>query len=384
MSEAKKRAPLDLPLKIILTEDGLNFFIRNRKKLQKFRTADNLEAYGIGLAQISPPTVQQMMNINYVSRIEVSRIEFLSKRQEIMDISKVIIYEILYERFDSDIFDLLLKSDMIISWNRSNPGHTIDKQTKINDAFLQDLLIQKKDQITEIEDEILDKLRREVNENTKLIAEEKNIQLLLIEKFLNRLRPLVWFILSRNQGTSDYLFLLNDMRETLKQYIEKARIAEYISLMILELLSQAENANLISCAQKLYQRQIKIENLLFDQALRTRLLSELEKNDERLYLSWKLVNRSGSQQVEITIFNKESEYNAMKERINAKKTLEIKEKTLTDFYNESAETQTNTDLGLYYLSYLSDACKKVSIKFESNVHQIVSSELTVVTLRLIF
>ncbi len=384
MSEAKKKAPLDLPLKIILTEDGLNFFIRNKKKLNKFKTADNMEAYGIGLTQISPSTVQQMMNINYVSKIEISRTEFLSKRQEIIDITKVIIFEILYERFDSDVFDILVKSDLIISWNRNNPGHIIDQRTKINDSYLHEVLTQKRSEIAEIEDEILDPLREEINENTKLIAEEKNIQLLTSEKFLKKLRPLIWFILSRNQGSKDYVFLLNDMCEVLKQYIEKAKIGEYISLMILELLSQAENTNLLSYAEKIYKRQLNIDNLLFDQVLRSKLIKELERNDERVYLSWRLQSRSGGQMVEITIFNKESEYNAMREKINAKKTLEIKEKTLTDFYNDIADVQTNTELGMYYLSYLSDACKNVNVKFESNVHQIVQSELTVITMKLTF
>lgn len=384
MADTKKRLTLDLPLKIILTEEGINFFIRNKKKLNKFKMADNMEAYGIGMSQISPSTVQQMMNINYVSKIEISRIEFLTKRQDIIDISKLIIFEILYERFDSEIFEVMLKSDMIIAWNRNNPGHIIDQKTKINDNYLTEVLTQKGDQVSQIEDEILHPLRHEIDHNTKLLPEEKNIQLLLSEKYLKKLRPLIWFLFSRNQGTKDFLFLLNDIRSTLKKYLEKAKIAEYISLMILELLSQAENTNLVSCASKLYKRKISINNLLFDQTLRSKIMEELEKNNERLYLSWNFTPRTGGQQVEITIFNKESEYNSMKDNINAKKTIEIKEKSLTEFYGDSSETQTNSDLGMYYLSYLSDACKKVKVKFESNVHQIVASDLTVINLKLVF
>ena len=385
MTEQKKKKTLDLPLKIILTEEGINFFIKNQKKLQKFRMADNMEAYGFGLSQISPQTVQQMMNIHYVSKIEISRTEFLSKRQEIVDISKLIIFEILYERFDYDIFHVLMRSDMIISWNRSNPGHIIDQRTKINDSYLQDVLTNKKEQINEIRMEILEPLFKQIDMNEKLLPEEKNIQLLLSEKYLVRLQPLIWFILTRNQGSADYLIMLNDMRGHLRKYLDKSKIAEYTSLMVLELLSQAENTNLLSYAGKIYKRQINSESLLFDQTLREKMLRELERNNEKLYLSWRITSRAdGQQQLEITIFNKESEYNAMREKINSRKTLEIKEKSLQEFYSDSSEVQTNTDLGMYYLSYLSDACRHENVKFESNVHQIISSDLTVINLKLIF
>ena len=46
--------------------------------------------------------------------------------------------------------------------------------------------------------------------------------------------------------------------------------------------------------------------------------------------------------------------------------------------------QEGTDLGLYYLSYLEDACKKVNIKFESIVNQSSSSDLTVINLKFNF
>jgi hypothetical protein len=42
------------------------------------------------------------------------------------------------------------------------------------------------------------------------------------------------------------------------------------------------------------------------------------------------------------------------------------------------------ELGLYYLSYLNEAASKVNVKFDSLVNQIRNSDLTVITLRLVF
>lgn len=40
--EVEKKNPLiKLPLKVILTEEGIDFFIRNKKRPHRFRMADN-------------------------------------------------------------------------------------------------------------------------------------------------------------------------------------------------------------------------------------------------------------------------------------------------------------------------------------------------------
>ncbi|HQC26048.1 MAG TPA: hypothetical protein PLU31_00200, partial [Treponemataceae bacterium] len=62
----------------------------------------------------------------------------------------------------------------------------------------------------------------------------------------------------------------------------------------------------------------------------------------------------------------------------------LDKKSLIDFYRELPEGQEGTDLGLYYLSYLDEACKKVNVKFESLVNQYSSSDLTVINLILNF
>ena len=55
-----------------------------------------------------------------------------------------------------------------------------------------------------------------------------------------------------------------------------------------------------------------------------------------------------------------------------------------DFYKEGPdEVAGNTELGLYYLSYLSEECQKVGVHFESLVNQMRESNLTVITLNLL-
>jgi hypothetical protein len=197
----KKRSPIiDLPVKIFLTEEGVDFFIKNKKKLNRFRMADDVEAYGISLQEFSPLTIQRMLLVNYINSIEIERAEFMTKRQDVMDLAKLLVYGKLYTMMDSAVFQSLIKSDLIKRWNRMNPGNIIDEKTKVNDTFISQLLAKNPDLVREIKKEILYPIHDNISTNSGLLPEEKNIQLFLSEKYLDNLRPLIWLILSRYQG----------------------------------------------------------------------------------------------------------------------------------------------------------------------------------------
>lgn len=382
----ERKSVLDLPIKIVLTEEGTGFFIRKGKNLQRFKLADNVEEYGIVLDKVSPPSLQRMMLVDYISKVEISKSEFMSSRQEIMDLSKLIVYSVLYRQYDAYIFSRVLASDVIKKWNRLNPANIIDEKTRINDSFLQSVIKDKEKDLEEIKQQVLAPMFSFISKNASLLPEEKNVQLLLSEKFLNNLRPFTWFIVAKFKGYDGYEQLLKDIRTSLAEYMEKSKIAEYVSLMVMELAMNAENSNLKREAKAIFKGAVDMNAVLFDPNIRKQVLESLERRGELVYLSWKIGSRNASigtqGKLQITLFNKESEYRNVKEVIEDRKNADLKKKSLMDFYRQLPEGEANTELGLYYLSYLSEACEKVNIKFESLVNQLPGSDLTVITLSL--
>ncbi|MGA2544912.1 MAG: hypothetical protein ABSF43_00010 [Rectinemataceae bacterium] len=381
--QARKKV-IDLPVKLVLTEAGTSFFIRRGKNLKKFKLADNVEEYGIVLDTFSPTSLQRMMLVDYISKVEISKSEFMSTRQEIMDLAKLVVYSMLYRQYDAYIFARVLASDVIKKWNRLNPANIIDEKTKINDGFLQNVLKEKEKDVLEIKQEILSPLYAYISKNSSLLPEEKNVQLLLSEKFLNNLRPFIWFIIAKFKGSEGYDQLVKDVRASLAEFMEKSTIAEYVSLMIIELAMNAENSNLKREAKAVFKGAVDMNAVLFDPNIRRQVAESLERKGELVYLSWKIGSRSatvGMQgRLQITLYNKESEYQTIKEVFEAHKSADLKNKSLQAFYKQLPEGEANTELGLYYLSYLSEACEKVNVKFESLVNQMPGSDLTVITL----
>lgn len=390
MAEEKRKKILELPMKIIFNEEGINFFIKSNKKLSKFKLADEVEQYGIFFDSFSPASVQKMLLINYIQYMEISRPEFMSKRQDVMDLSKLITYGTLYRRFDEIVFAKVLDSEVIRKWNRANPSSIIDRKTAINDGYLQQALEKNKAIVGGIKQEVLRSLVESVQANDSLLPEEKNIQLFLAEKFLTTLRPFIWFILVKFKDSDDLILLLNDVENVLKEFMVKSKIAEYLSLMTMELAIMAENSNIQNFARARYKGTLDPMAVMYDPEMRKMIVEEMRARSQNVFLSWKVGGESARgvnsrERLQVKIFNKEAGFQDLKKSVDDTKNQNVKARSLMDFYKEgNEETAGNTELGLYYLSYLSEECQKVGVHFESLVNQIRESNLTVITLNLLF
>ena len=190
MSAADKKFILDLPLKVILTEQGASHFISHKKKLLRFRLADNVEEYGISLNHFSPISVQNMILVDYISKIEISMSEFVSSRQEIMDLSKLIVYSILYKMFDRQIFSALIQCDCVRKHNRATPSQLIDEKTQIPDKQLRSALATKDAVIQQARKTILDPVWKTIMKMRSVTARTARLRLNSVLK-----KRCQWFVL---------------------------------------------------------------------------------------------------------------------------------------------------------------------------------------------
>ena len=388
MSASDKKFIIELPLKVILTEDGASNFISHNKKLMRFRLADNVDEYGISLNKFSPQSIQSMILLDYISKIEISMSEFVSSRQEVMDLSKVVVYSLLYKQFDRDVYSALIQCECVRKHNRANPSHLIDEKTQMSERQLRSILQNKENVIQQTRRSILDPIWKAIMTNSDYSDEEKNIYLLMSEKFMNRLGLMNWYIITLFHKADGANEMFIAIRNLLSSYMEKSKVAEYISVMVMELALNNENTNIRKEARNMYQDVEDIDALIFDPEVRAKIVAELQRNHELVFISWKLGGGSASigkqGKLSITLYNKDDEFQEVKENIDNAKSSNTAKKTLIDFYRELPDGQEGTDLGLYYLSYLDDACKKVNVKFESLVNQFSASELTVITLNFNF
>ena len=183
---------------------------------------------------------------------------------------------------------------------------------------------------------------------------------------------------------------MNEIEGVLKEFMVKSKIAEYLSLMTMELAIMAENSNLQSFSKTRYKGTLDPMAVMYDPEMRKMIVEEMRVRNQNVFLSWKVGGETSRtvnsrERLQVKIFNKEGGYADLKKSVDDTKNLVLKQRSLMDFYKESPdEGAGNTELGLYYLSYLSEECQKVGVHFESLVNQIRESNLTVITLNLLF
>jgi len=386
--DSKKRSNINLPLIITFTDEGVAFFRNHNKKLNKTRLSNNILAYGMSLEEFSAHSIQNMIIADYVSRIELSRTAFTAKRSEIMDISKLIFYGILYRRFSKIVTKRFLGSIFIENWNRSNPKNILDENSILQNNIMQKTSSLNKKLVEQMKDEIINGSVINFPGIKELTFEELGKIKHTGKRFLDSLNPLIWYILSVSQGYHDYESLNKDIILLLKQYLEKSRIAEYLSLMIMEFAINAEISQLKKLSKQLYKNKIDFGRIIHNERIRNELLRFLESKNEFLTLSWKIKGNANSigtdNKLQVMIYNKDNEYKKLKQKISDQKTVDINKKSLIDFYKDESEDEFNSDLGMHYLSYMKEACREQQIYFDSHMDQITDSDLNIITLSLVF
>ncbi len=362
MATQTKRPHINVPIKMIFTDAGVSYFISHNKKLNKYKLSDNNEEYGIQLVDFSPSTVQRMMLLGYLSKIEVGLSNVVAKRKDVIDFTKLISYAMLYRQFDTSVYEDLVASELVKQWNRHNMRNPIDYKTPINHDYLNKVLLKNRDTVQNVRTQILRPIYNNIRTNHGLLPDEKNIQAFLCEKYLNNMNPLTWFILTAYKDSDAYLDMIRQIQHKLNEYMRRAPIPEYFGLMLIELLITL--------------------NSQVDPNVKT-----YDDDDNNIYLLWKFNQKrpiaNDRAKMQLNISNQKTEFEAMKNSINDRTNKNVDKKNLKDFYSESGDGGMG-NLGLYYLSYLSDACKKVNIQFDSFVNRIPRFEQTVVNISMLF
>ncbi len=385
---AQKSPVIDLPLKITLTTAGVEWFIRNRRKLKQLRMADSRLEYGISVAEMNASSLQKMINIDYIASVEVARSEFSSKRREIIDLTKLIVHRILFKKFENDTSRMFLGSALVKRWNRQNPGRCIDESTSYNQSQVEALFAAAASEIPQVSLDIQEPLLRSYAANPAINEEERTLRAYLSDGLVLNASKLLWCVLARSRGQPEYDGLVDELRQMLAGFIEKAAISDNLALMVVELLGFVEVSHYRQVTEKLLKGRKAGDALMTDERMRAEVRRRMEAEGDLLSLTYQLGSKGASigteYRLRVSICNQEKSFRRLNEQLEMRLGFDVKEHSLMEFYRKIPEQQINTELGLYYLSYLQKACEKQNIRIESTVNLVPRSDLTLINLVLGF
>ena len=317
-----KRSPfIDLPLKITLTTVGVDWFVRNHKKLKRLPMADKRLAYGIAVSTVPASSLQKMINIDYIAEVELVRSEFSSKSREIIDLTKLIVHRILFKKFESETFRLFVDSALIKRWNRQNPERCIDRETTYNQSQLDSLFSSIASEIPSVSLDIQEPLIRKNVSNEALSEDERRLRAYLSDGFVLSASKLLWCVLAKSRGQLEYEILVKELRGMLEVYIEKAVISEYLALMVVELLGFTEVNHYQQVARRLLRGRKVSDAITAEEQIREEVRRRMEAEGDLLSLTYELGSKGASigtaHRLRVTICNQEQGYQRIKEQLEA-------------------------------------------------------------------
>jgi hypothetical protein len=378
----KKAAKIDLPLALTLTDEG-KYFFNSRPAGGSGGREYGFIGDSMRLDSYAAKTLQRLVYAGYVSDIETALTNFTAKRAELMDVSKLISYGILYKKFAMHLGRTMNDNPVVLGWNRRNPHKALNEESMIN-AGTQEARIRDNELLQEVKRHIADSTVEELlNGDPRDSSEEREVSRFKAEHFLESINPLMWMLLARVKDSHEYAVSVSRIREVLKQYLERTSIADYLSLLILELVTVTETTLVKRGVGRYYDEHIDPRELMMNREVRDYILRKMAEEQYSASLIWRIQGKksgfSGANALQVLLYNRTLESDAVRREIEEKKRVKTMGKGLADFY--AGSTAGGDDgLGMYYLTYLQEVCSDQGVRFDSYVNNLNEHDLTLITL----
>jgi hypothetical protein len=361
------RESLDLPIKISLTAAGVEWFTRNHKTLKRLQMADNWLTYGIAIDTIAAASLRTMINIDYIASVELARLEFSSKSNEIVDLTKLIVHRILFKKFENESYRLLVGSRLITLWNLQNPDRRLGMDTVYDQSQIDTLFTSAASEMRAVSLDIQAPLLGRNESNRSLSDDERRLRAYLSNGFTLGASRLLWCVLAKFRGQPEYQDLVEKLQGLLEHFVEKALVSDYLALMVVELLEFTE-ANHYQQLAWLLRGQKNAE--MADKNMREEVQRHMEEQGDIFSLTYHLEKEGttigAEYRLRLTI--QEQGHQGIKEQFDALMAIDAKGRILPRFSRKRLEHD-DAEPGLHNLSSLKKECEKKDVRVEISQSQ---------------
>jgi len=388
MGRDTKSPIIELPVKLTLTDEGEYFFNQRHRTNEYMQGRSQVDPGAVVLHSYSAKTLQRLVYAGYISRLEVSRSDFTSKRTEIMDLAKLIAYGVLYKEYSGKLAKALKEAPMVVQWNRKNPGGALNTQTILQQNKSKEYN-QQFEKVKPVFREAVEEIFRLHLPELEELSQEEDQQLRLKgQNFLEQLNPLIWALLARERGeTHNFSSTIKALDGVVWSYLAKTNIADYLSLLVLELATLSEKSLMQKAVDSYLQGKVDLEHFMKNRNDRLKVLESMEAHNEKAAISWRIQGRHGTvtetNPFQIMFFNQSTEADSIRRDIEDKKHLQTQGKDLSEFYSHLTADHED-QLGLYYLTYLQEECRRQGSLFDSYVNRFEQHDISFITLAMRF
>lgn len=382
-SRQQKSPPASIQLDgtVLLTEAGVMYCRKRSIPLHDLRTRNGRSGSGFLWRHFQLDAVNRFITHELLSQIDIERAEFLSRRREIMILTRESIAGILMKRFRPELKQLIRESrvfdsirDRVMNVPRERIKAYLDRYERAIRVLRHSLLFEPSNRI---------------EQDSALDREEKQERIARVEQIVASIDGETWFLLSLVPSGRDREDLMRTIHELLLTYVARFRVADFVALILMELLEYAERTQLLNFAERDQYIRTHPEELasrLADAEFREKLFQRARQTRSLLNLSYRFTgnpyNITRTAEVEIAVVNRGLVGYESRREILARRHRNISTVQLAKFYEHENPSQFDTTLGSFYLASVEEACRAVGISFNAELTRNESSEETITLLRI--
>ncbi len=340
-----------MPIIMVPTSEGSSYLLSRGKRLARVKLAGGADAYGLQINTLETKTLTRLIEQGFVHRLEVVSADFLLHRDQLTKLSESVGHGLLNSAFRRDTQTLLSQSNV----------ETANVTTEAARKYVQKLL-------TSLEKE---------RPNSGPAARE--VLAALGSGLLQRLAAAD----SGGRGVE----ISSRFRKIVFRYMERREVPEYLTLVLLEIVNNLQAQTMQTFAQSAGVAEDRVVELYQNDDVRRTIRKKMEVAGKTSTIGWTIHVAEGSfeshrSRLEVSVITAGSSLLELKEKVEEKRGVDVGSHSMTEFYEALPESTLNIDLGLYYLSYLHDLCRKTGLILDAGVQRMSHNDYSVLVLRL--
>lgn len=341
------------PTRLILTESGSSYFLSRNQRLQRFRLHDGREDYGLQLSDYTPSSLQKLIASGMVRKLEFPVVDSVARRDVVIDYVKLVQYGALYFHAREAARRFALTWPQAEQWNRRNPRSTMGSPEfllvarKLFDERVRELQ-QAKTLLEMRVRSVYNGLLREIDMQVEKQDREKAQQ--TTRRIIEYLPAEVWFIWLLFQHSDEGRRYVQEIAQGIARLLRYTTIADYLALLIVELMVHMQHRGPDNNSES---------GILY-------LLTQFSTTPGRL---------EGGTKTQYLLSTGPARFQALKADLEeVQRSVGGQRRSLEQFYR-SIDDGSDANPGLFYVSFLEEACERVGASFESSVRDAAAGGL---------
>lgn len=315
------------------------------------------ELFYVYSAQLDLSKLKEYIQKEIVNKILVKIPSLLDQRNHLMHFIEVLTYTQFNHQVEKEIDALFAKFGI----SKKDVGQErFDQFVKENPEIVED-----------IEKMILFDVYSVVDENEEI--KEKDLKKKLLKDFLRHIDQKYWFSFFSQADSEMKIDIMQELNEKLLRLLYIVNIADYLGFLFMELAQNAEKAHYEYIIGKYLKDIENKEAFIAELENRTKLKELILKNKESLEIEVFSFKSEETHRIRISLVNKGILPDLIQEKIESKMQAENSQKSLSDYFEQS-DAMLGAGLGMFYVSYIKEECKKQGLDFVTMIESNFSEE----------